>query len=107
MFLLYFLPDCTGQLVVSLPDDDINEILYHNMPNTWEKKMIEQGFNSLACSIHSTVEFFEIRIENLEKSITSSVPSTNRKKNKKCSKKIIEVTFERKDVLPVPPRMRT
>ena len=28
-YLLYFLPDRPGQLVTSLPDDDIEETLYH------------------------------------------------------------------------------
>ena len=59
-------------------------------------------------------EFFELRIENLEKSIPPCVPSRNRKKSKKGSKKRKGVTFEEskdkdseegnkgKNVLPVP-----
>ena len=39
------LPDYPGQLVTSLPDDNIKETLYHVMPNMWEKKMVEQGYN--------------------------------------------------------------
>ena len=39
------------------------------------------------------VEFFQTRIENLEKSIPPSVPSRNRKSNKKGSKKRKSVTF--------------
>ena len=39
-------------------------------------------------------EFFETRIENLEKSIRSSVPSRNRKKSKKGYKKRKGVTFD-------------
>ena len=73
-YLPYFPPDRPGQLVTSLPDDDIKEILYHAMPNTWKKKMIEQGYNYLDGPIHSMAEFFETRIENLEKSIPTSVP---------------------------------
>ena len=38
IYLLYFLPDCPGQLVTSLPDDDIKEILYQAMPNMWKRK---------------------------------------------------------------------
>ena len=68
MCLPYFLLDCTGQLVTSLPDDGIKEILYHAIPNTWKKKMAEQGYNLLDGPIHSMAEFFEITIENLEKS---------------------------------------
>ena len=57
------------------------------MPNTWKKKMIEQGYNYLDGPIHAMAEFFETRIENLEKSIPPSVPSRNGKKFKKASKK--------------------
>ena len=37
-YLPYFPPDRPGQLVASLPEDNIKEILYHAMPNTWKKK---------------------------------------------------------------------
>ena len=40
-YLLYFPPDHPGQLVTSLPDDDIKKILYYAMPYTWIKKMVE------------------------------------------------------------------
>ena len=36
--------------------------------------MVEQGYNYLDCLIRSMAEFFETRIENLEKSIQPSVP---------------------------------
>ena len=88
-----FLPDRLGQLVTSLSDDDIKEILYHAIPNMWKKKMVEQGYNYLNGPIHSITEFFETRIENLEKSIPLSVPSRNKKKSKKGSKKRKSVTF--------------
>ena len=55
--------------------------------------MVEQGYNYLDGSIHSMAEFFETRIENLEKSTPSSVPSRNKKKSKKRSKKRKLVTF--------------
>ena len=93
-YLPYFPPDRPGQQVTSLPDDDIKEILYHAMPNTWKKKMIEQGYNYLDGPIHSMEVFFETRIENLEKSISPSVPSRKRKKSKKVSKKRKGVTFD-------------
>ena len=93
MYLSYFPSDRPGQQVTSLPDDDIKEILYHAMPNTWKKKMVEQGYNYLDDLFHSMAEFFGTRIENLEKSIPPSVPSTNRKKTKKGSKKRNGVTF--------------
>ena len=84
--LPYFPQDCPGQLVTSLPDDDIKEILYYAMPNTWEKKMVGQEYNYLDGPIHSMEVFFETRIENLEKSIPPSVPSRNKKSSKKESK---------------------
>ena len=56
MNLLYFPPDRPDQLVTSLPDDYIEEILYHAMLNTWKQKMVEQGYNSLDGPIHSMVD---------------------------------------------------
>ena len=38
--LPYFPPDHPGQLVTSLPDDNIKEILYHAIPNMWKSKII-------------------------------------------------------------------
>ena len=66
-YLPYYPPDCPGQLVTSLADDDIKEILYHVMPNTWKKKMEEQGYSYLDGHIDSMAGFFETRIENLKK----------------------------------------
>ena len=56
--------------------------------------MVKQGYNYLDGPIHSKVEFFETRIENLEKSITPSVPSRDYRKSKKGSKKRKLVTFD-------------
>ena len=42
-YLPYFSPDCIGQMVTALPDDEVKEILYHAMPNLWRKKMTKQG----------------------------------------------------------------
>ena len=36
-YLPYFPPDCPGQVVKSLPDNNIKKILFHAMPNTWGK----------------------------------------------------------------------
>ena len=55
--------------------------------------MLEQGHNYLDGPIHSMAEFFETRIENLEKSIPLSVPSRNKKKFKEGSKKRKSATF--------------
>ena len=37
------------------------------MPNLWKKEMAEQGYNYLDGSIQHMGEFFETRIENLER----------------------------------------
>ena len=42
--------------------------------------MIEQGYLYLNDPVHGMAEFFETRIENLEKSVPPSVPSRKRKK---------------------------
>ena len=36
------------------------------MPNSWRKKMTEQGYNYLDRSIQEMSGFFETRIKNLE-----------------------------------------
>ena len=65
------------------------------MPNTWEKNMLEQGYNYFDGPIHSAAEFFETMMENLEKAIPPSVPSRNSKKTKKKeSKERKSVTFD-------------
>ena len=86
MYLPCFLPDSPGQLVVSLPDDHIKEILYHAMPNVSKRKMVEQeGYNYLDGPIHS-MAVLKTRITNVEKPILPSVPSRNIKKSKKGPK---------------------
>ena len=81
-YLPYIPPDCPGQLVTSLPNDDIKGILYHAISNMWKKKMVQQGYNYLDVPIYSMVESFETRIEVLEKSIPPSAHSRNNKKSK-------------------------
>ena len=93
MCLPYFPPDGPGQLVTSLPDDDIKEILCYAMPNTWKKKTAEQGYNCVDGPIYSMVKLYETRIENLEKSIPPSVFSRNNRKSKKGSRKSKATTF--------------
>ena len=74
-YLLYFSPDSPGQLVASLPNDDIKKIPYHSMPNAWEKNIVEQRYNYLDGPIHYLADFFEIKKENLEKLILPCDPS--------------------------------
>ena len=80
-YLQFFPLDLPGQLVTSLPDNDIKEILYHTMPNMWEKKMVEQGQNYLDGLIHSMAKIFEIMFENLEK-INPTKCSLKKQENK-------------------------
>ena len=88
-YLAFFPPDRQGQAVDPFPEDDIKEILYHAMPNTWKKKMVEQGYNYLDSSVQQMIQFFESRVENLEKfdskkeSKKHQGGNSNHKKNKK------------------------
>ena len=84
-YLLYVPPDRPGQLVTSLPDDDIKEILYHAMPNMWENEMIQQGYNYLDGPIYSVTEIFETRIGTLEKLIPLNINLRNKNESKKRS----------------------
>ena len=86
MCLPYFPPDRPGQLVTSLPKDDIKEILYHNMPNTWRKKMVEQRYNFLDSPINSVSDFFEARIENLKNPIPQVFPQETGRKTRKVTR---------------------
>ena len=70
----YFPPDRLGQLIPSLSQDDIMDILYGAMPNTWKKKMVEEGYNYLYGPIRSMEKFSKTRIKNLEKSIPHVFP---------------------------------
>ena len=45
--LLYFLPELSYQLIKSLPDDDIKEILHHTVPNTRKKESRRTGIQVL------------------------------------------------------------
>ena len=65
-YLPYFPLDCIGQMVTSLPDNEEKEKPHHVLPNLWRKKMTEQGYNYLDRSIQEMLDFFEIRIGNLE-----------------------------------------
>ena len=85
-------------MVTALPDDEVKEILYHAMPNSWRKKMTEQGYNYLDRSIQEMLGFFETRVENLETPAPPpAVRKPSRKKKKKNSKKREAVSFEDSD----------
>ena len=59
--LLYFPPDHIGQMVTTLPDDKVKEILYHTMPNSLRKKMTKQVYKYLDTSIQEISGFLETR----------------------------------------------
>ena len=82
-----FPPDCVGQMVTALPDDEVKEILYHAMPNLWRKKMTEQEYNYLDRSIQEISGFFETRIDNLE---TPAPPPAIRSLTRKRKRKFQE-----------------
>ena len=87
-YLANFPPDWAGQTVNPIPADNVKEILYHTMPNTWKKKMVEQGYNYLDSSIQQMTEFFETRVENQEKSNSKKESKKNQgKQNHKKNKK--------------------
>ena len=94
----YFPADCMGQIVTALPDDEVKDILYQAMPNTWRKILTVQGYNYQNRSFQEMSGFFITRVENL---CTSAPPpairSLSRKKKKKTSKKQKAVTFEDSD----------
>ena len=95
-YVPYFPPDCIGQMVTALPDNEVKEILYHAMPNSWRKKMTEQGYSYLDRSIQEMSGLFETRIENLETPATPpAVSSLTRKKKKSKNRKA--VSFEDSD----------
>ena len=65
-YLSYFLLDCVEKMVTALPHNEVKEILYYTMTNTWRKKITEQGYYYLHRSIHEMIGFYKTRIENLE-----------------------------------------
>ena len=54
IFLLY-----VGQVVTTLPDNKVKEILYHKMPDLWRKKMTKQGYNYVHNTIQQRLGFLE------------------------------------------------
>ena len=64
-YLEAFSPGTKGQETAPLPADEIIDIVYHSMPTTWKKKMIEQGFNYPDSIIKEMTNVFENRVEKL------------------------------------------
>ena len=75
-----FPTDTEGQEAASLPADEIMDIIYYSMPNTWKNKMIEQGFHYVNSTIKEMTDFFETRVDNLD-------PEEDKKKSLAASKK--------------------
>ena len=46
-------------MVIALSDNEVEEILYHAMPNSWRKNMTEQCYNNLDRSMPVSVENLE------------------------------------------------
>ena len=92
-YLCSFPPDSPGQLVEKLPDQEVKEILFYAMPETWQNRMTEQGYNYLDVSVtvQNMADFFESRSENLE--VKTGIKKAKRNKNK-SSKKRKAVQFE-------------
>ena len=61
-YIPHFRPDCVGQMVTTLPDDEVKDILYLTMPNIWRKKMTKKGYNNLNRYIQEISGFFETRV---------------------------------------------
>ena len=92
-YLSSFPPDSPGQLVEKLPDQEVKEILFYAMPETWQNRMTEQGYNYLDVSVtvQNMADFFESRSENLE--VKTGIKKAKRNKTK-SSKKRKAVQFE-------------
>ena len=82
-YLEEFSPDTEGRETAPLPADEIMDIIYHSMPNTWKNKMIGQGFNYADSTIKEMTDFFDTRVENLE-------PKEDRKKSSAAAKKSLK-----------------
>ena len=80
-YLPSFPPDSMGQNVIALSDDELKDVLYVAMPDSYQRKMTEQGYNYLDpdYSLQTMTDFFEARCENLE-------PKKKPKKEKKAKK---------------------
>ena len=85
-YLSSFPPDSPGQLVEKLPNQEVKEILFYAMPETWQNRMTEQGYNYLdvTVSVQNMADFFESRSENLE--VKTGIKKA-KKSNNKSSKK--------------------
>ena len=78
-YLEEFPPDTEGQETSPLPADEIMDIIYHSAHTTRKNKMIEQGFNHANSTIKEMTDYFEIRVQNLEKMFSSCQESQQEK----------------------------
>jgi nitrogen fixation protein len=56
-YLVYFPTKDGEEPAVSLPEEDMMDIFYFGIPNDWQRKMVELGFDTLA---HKPNEFVEL-----------------------------------------------
>jgi hypothetical protein len=54
---LAIFPTNTGVCATVLPDDEIMDILMYEVPNTWQKRIVELNFDAQA---HTPNEFIEM-----------------------------------------------
>merc|ERR1711966_427836 len=92
-YLSSFPPDSPGQLVEELPNQEVKELLFYAMPETWQNRMTEQGYNYLdvTVTVQNMADFFESRSENLE--VKTGIKKA-KKSNNKPSKKRKAVQFD-------------
>ena len=91
-YLTYFPPDTPTQEVGKMSIDELKEILYHAMPNSWQKKMTEQGFNYIAYRLDQICDFFQTRCENLESQAETSSDKKKKSSGKKKGKKKVKIS---------------
>ena len=51
-YLPYCPPDCVGQMVTALPDDEVKEILYHAMPSSCQIQQVQRIQERRRESVH-------------------------------------------------------
>ena len=67
-YLFSFPPDSPGQHVEKLAEHEVKELLFNTMPETWQKCMVEQGYNYFddAVSVQNMADFFKFRCAHLK-----------------------------------------
>ena len=95
-YLDKFPTDVEGVMGTRLPDDELKEIIYHAIPNSWRKQMTLQGFNYPTEDIVEMIRFCEQRLEAMEPKAEISAKKKKSKSSgkKTSSKKKVKVTWQ-------------